>query len=217
MTYSKELWAKCRWQFDLIPKGQACHEFYVELADIFKPIIKAYESADQSISLDLLIRYVVLVYHRHSPFATQEQNIIKRKIDVCGYIGLDVCKKEVEKIIANQNKFVNNTALFFLKQDDSMDWLELSQYLEAYYQVMGALTDDSSQDTSKTTQDIAKVKLAIVKEMKGIKSEIEQLSAKVFRDDNDLLNYVERYKKAEEENFTVISPEDFVRSKRVSE
>ena len=107
--------------------------------------------------------------------------------------------------------------MYFLKKEGDRDWLELNEYLEAYYQIMAALTDGSSQEGNKTAQDIAKVKLGIVREMKSIKSEIEQLSAKVFRDDSDLLNYVERYKKAEEESFAILSPEQYVASKRTKE
>lgn len=216
MKFNNELWAKCRWRIDNVPKEIKVYEEYPELAEIFKPIIKAYEETDngENISLDLLIRYVVLVYHRFSPYAANEQNIIKRKIEVCELIGLNVEKKETEKIIANKNQFVNNSALWFLKQEADMDWLELNEYLEAYYQIMSALTDGSMQESNKTAQDIAKVKLGIVKEMKSIKSEIEQLSAKVFKEDSDLLNHVERFKKSEEESFVVLSPEDYIRSKR---
>lgn len=216
MTYSKDLWAKCRWQFDAIPKGEKCYEFYPELADLFKPIVKAYADTynSEGINLDILLRYVVLTYHRHSPFATQEQNIIKRKIDVCAYIGLNVEDKSVEQIIANRNLFANSAALYFLKQESNMDWLELQEYLEAFYQIMSALTDGTMQETSKTAQDVAKTKLAIVKDMKLIKAEIETLSAKIFRDDSDLLNHVERFKRAEEEAFVVLSPENYVQKKR---
>jgi translation initiation factor 2B subunit (eIF-2B alpha/beta/delta family) len=218
MKYSNDEWAKCRWKLDSIPEGVECYQHYPELQDLFKPIVKAYVETDSvTISLDQLIRYVVLVYHRYSPYAKNEQNIIKRKIDVCEFIGLDVNSAETVKIIANKNQFVNNSALYFLKQEGDMDWLELNEYLEAYYQIMAALTDGSMQEGNKTAQDIAKVKLGIVKEMKSIKAEIEQLSAKVFKDDSDLLNHVERYKKAEEENFVVLSPEDFIRSTRVAE
>lgn len=217
MKYSNELWAKCRWRIDAVPADKKVHEEYPELADIFKPIVKAYEETDIDVPLDLLIRYVVLVYHRYSPYSINEQNIIKRKIEVCELIGMNVEQERTANIIANKNQFVNNSALWFLKQEGNMDWLELQEYLEAYYQIMAALTDGSMQESNKTAQDIAKVKLGIVKEMKSIKSEIEQLSAKVFKDDNDLLNYVERYKKAEEENFIVLSPEQFVKSKREKE
>jgi len=219
MKFSQDEWAKCRWHFDTIPQGQECYQFYPELQDLFKPIVKAYNETDngENISLDLLIRYVVLVYHKQSPYSRNEQNIIKRKIDVCEFIGLDVNAEETVKIIANKNQFVNNAAMYFLQQEADMDWLELQQYLEAYYQIVGALTDGTVQDTTKTAQDIAKVKLSIVKEMKSIKAEIEQLSAKVFRDDTDLLNFVERYKRAEEEDFIVLSPEQYVKSKRAKE
>jgi hypothetical protein len=216
VKYSSDQWAKCRWHFDTIPDGVNCYEHYPELADLFKPIIKAYAETDESVPLDLLIRYVVLTYHRYSPYSNNEQNIIKRKIDVCEFIGLEVTSTETLKVISNQNQFVNNSALYFLKQEN-MEWAELQQYLEAYFQVMGALTDNSVQDTTKTTQDIAKVKLAIVKDLKGIKSEIEQLSAKIFKEDVDLLNHVERYRRAEEESFVVLSPEQYVKSKRVSQ
>ena len=217
MIYSNEVWIKCRWRIDHIQKGELCYEVYPELAEIFKPFIANYNESDNQISIDLLIRYVVLVYHRYSPYAINEQNIIKRKIDVCELIGLNIEDKEVEKVIANRNKFVNVAVIHFLKQESSIDWFELNQYLESYYQIMSALTDDSDDIGTKTIQDIAKIKLGIVKEMKQIKSEIEQLTAKVFREDSDMLNYVERYKKAEEENFVVLSPEDFVKSKRVNE
>jgi hypothetical protein len=217
MKYSNELWAKCRWRIDNVPKDKKVYEEYPELFEIFSPIIEAYAKADDiGISLDLLIRYVVAVYHRYSPYAIQEQNIVKRKIDVCDLIGLPTNKSETVNIIANQNRLANNAAMHFLKQEN-MEWAELQQYLNAYFQIMGALTDDTVQDTTKTVQDIAKVKLGIVKEMKGIKQEIEQLSSKVFAGDIDLVNYVEQYKKAEEANFQIIMPEDFIRSKRVAE
>lgn len=217
MKYSDDLWKKCRWDMRAVPADKKVYEQFPELFDIFSPIIEAYAKADDiGISIDLLIRYIVLVYHRHSPYATQEQNIVKRKIDVCDLIGLPTNKSETVNIIANQNKLANNAAMHFLKQEN-MEWAELQQYLNAYFQIMGALTDDSSQDTSKTVQDIAKVKLGIVKEMKGIKQEIEQLSSKVFAGDIDLVNYVEQYRKAEETNFQIIMPEDFIKSKRVAE
>ena len=220
MKYSNDLWAKCRFRIDNIPADKKCYEELPELADIFKPIVKAYEETDNesNITLDLLIRYVVLVYHRFSPYAVQEQNIIKRKIEVCELIGLNVEQERTANIIANKNRFVNNAALHFLKQEGNMDWLELQQYLDAYYQIMEALTDGNMDSEKKTTpQDIAKVKLGIVKDMKEIKREIESLSGKVLRDDNSLLNYVEQFKKAEEEDFKILSPEDFVRSKRPKE
>lgn len=215
MKYSNEMWAKCRWRIDTVPTSEKIYEHYPELADVFKPILKAYTEASAPLSDDQLIRYIVLTYHRFSPYAINEQNIIKRKIEVCEYIWLDTNKPQIEAVIANKNRFVNNAAIYFLKQEGDMDWLELQQYLDAYFQIMEALTDGTTESEKKTTpQDIAKVKLAIVKDMKEIKREIEVLSARVFRDDNDLLGHVERYKRSEEESFIILSPEDYVKSKR---
>ena len=218
MKYAKELWLKAKWDLSEIKSGKLCYEVYPDLLSVFEPIKIAYDKYDKPNELvwdlDTLIRYTVLVYHRYSPFAVNEQNIVKRKIDVCEFIGQSPTKEYVSKVISNENKFANTTAIHFLKQENSIDWFELQQYLEAYYQIMQALTDDSGDNEKKTVQDIAKIKLGIVKEMKQIKQEIDILSTKIFNDDTNLLNYVERYQREEEANFVVLSPEDFVRSKR---
>lgn len=218
MKYAKELWLKAKWDLSDIESGKLCYEVYPDLLSVFEPIKNAYDKYDKPNELvwdlDTLIRYTVLVYHRYSPFAVNEQNIVKRKIDVCEFIGQSPTKEYVSKVISNENKFVNTTAIHFLKQENSIDWFELQQYLEAYYQIMQALTDDSGDNEKKTVQDIAKIKLGIVKEMKQIKQEIDLLSTKIFNDDTNLLNYVERYQREEEANFVVLSPEDFIRSKK---
>lgn len=218
MKYAKELWLKAKWDLSEIESGKLCYDVYPDLLSVFEPIKIAYDKYDKPNELvwdlDTLIRYTVLVYHRYSPFAINEQNIVKRKIDVCEFIGQSPTKEYVSKVIANENKFANTTAIHFLKQENSIDWFELQQYLEAYYQIMQALTDDSGDNEKKTVQDIAKIKLGIVKEMKQIKQEIDLLSTKIFNDDTNLLNYVERYQREEEANFVVLSPEDFVKSKR---
>lgn len=218
MKYAKELWLKAKWDLSEIESGKLCYEVYPDLLSVFEPIKIAYDKYDKPNELvwdlDTLIRYTVLVYHRYSPFAVNEQNIVKRKIDVCEFIGQSPTKEYVSKVIANENKFANTTAIHFLKQENSIDWFELQQYLEAYYQIMQALTDDSGDNEKKTVQDIAKIKLGIVKEMKQIKQEIDLLSTKIFNDDTNLLNYVERYQREEEANFVILSPEDFVKSKR---
>lgn len=220
MKYSADQWVKCRWRIDNVPIDKKVLDEYPELNDIFKPIVKAYKEAgaNTDISLDLLVRYIVLTYHRFSPYSINEQNIIKRKIDVCELIGLNPEKDVAVAIIDNKNRFVNNAAMYFLQQEGDMDWLELNQYLDAYYQIMAALTDGSNDSEKKTTpQDIAKTKLGIVKDMKEIKREIETLSAKVFREDTNLLNFVEQYRRDEQESFIILSPEDYIRSKRVIE
>ena len=91
MIYSNEEWGKCRWRVDTVAEDIRCYDVYPELADIFKPIVTAYQgiSVEGNLSMDSIVRYIVLTYHRFSPFAVNEQNIIKRKIQVCEFIGLN--------------------------------------------------------------------------------------------------------------------------------
>lgn len=218
VQYSAEQWKKSKWDFSKLEKKQKALDIFPDLKQLFRSLEVTYATANQTIDFDIIVRYIVLVYHRFSPFAINEQNIIQRKMDVCTFIGLDTTKKEIEKIIANESKFINYCALYFLQMECNVDWLELQQYLEAYYQIMDALTNGQIESeggkNSKTPQDIAKTKLQIVKEMKSIKQEIDNLSAKVFSDDNNLLNYVERFKEIQRVNYAILSPEDFVASKR---
>ncbi len=219
MKYSADQWVKCRWRIDNVPIDKKVLDEYPELNDIFKPIVKAYKEAanEVSIPLDILVRYVVLVYHRRSPYAANEINIIKRKIEVCEAIGLNVEKEEVKKLIANQLHIVSIAAVHFLKQENSLDWFELQVLSETFYQTMFTLLDNSADVGNKTGIEIAEKKNKVVQQFKATKNDIQLLSDKIFSNDVDLLNQVERYKKAEEENFVLVFPEDYIRSKKTNE
>lgn len=214
MKYGESDWAKCRWKLAELPVDILSYEKYPELGEIFKPIIASYQ--DEFPSIDTLIRYIVLVYHRNSPYAKNEGNIIKRKIDVCELLGLDIEKSEIKLMIANQTNSSVVAIIHFLKQENSLDWFELQVLTETYYQTMFTLLDDSDVG-KKTGIEIAEKKNKVVQQFKTTKTDIQMLSDKIFSNDTDLLNMVERYKKAEEENFLILSPEDYVRSKRVVE
>lgn len=223
VTYDSRQWEKCKWDLSNLSDKLSCLEKFPELREKFAKIETAYykgasNSEDEKLKLvthndipfEKIVRYVILVYHRYSPYAIHQQDIIARKFDVCEFIGLNPKGAAVKKMIANQFEFINSTALFFLKHESNMVWLELQTYLEAYYQIMGALVDGREDTSSKGVVDNAKTKLAVVKDVKNIKSEIDSLSAQIFGGDNNLLNYVERYKEDEATEFSIYSPEMFV-------
>lgn len=214
VAYDIRQWEKCKWDLSTLSDKQSCIEKIPALRERFRIIEAAYyKTPEIPVPLEKIIRYVVLVYHRFSPYAVHQQDIVARKFDVCEFVGLNIKDKDVKKMIANQIPFVNNAALYFLKTEANMAWLELQVYLEAYYQIMGALMDGTT-DSDKASKDPvgnAKTKQAVVKDMKNIKSEIDLLSVQIFSGESDLLNHIERFKEAEANDFLVYSPEDFVR------
>ena len=210
VTYDARQWEKCKWNLSELSNKKSCLEEIPALREHFNPLESAvYKNADIGIPYEKMVRYIVLVYHRYSPYAIYQQDIVARKFDVCEFIGLDIKKTEIKKIIANQVEFVSYAALYFLKHEANIAWLELQVYLESYYQIMSALTDGAEPTGTKGAIDVAKSKLQVVKEMKVIKSEIDSLSAQIFNQDNDLLNHIERFKEVEKQDYVILSAEQF--------
>lgn len=209
--------SKMRWRIDKIPLTNNVLDRIPELAALFSTATA--KLSDFSLMKgDLLIRYIVYVYHQKSPFAMDEQNIVQRKINVLRELKQDPVK--LGKLISNNDAVANSLKLHFLKFENSTDWLEICQYLEVYYMVMNSLTDETASQGSKSAAEISKIKLGVIKEMKGIKTEIDNISIRLFRNDVDITerdykglgNFVASY--LEEEKRRNILPEDVVFNKK---
>lgn len=214
MAYDFE---KMKWQIHQVPLNKSVFDAIPEIKELFSPIQKTLDKVND-ITADKLVRYIIYVYHQRSPLAINEQNVIKRKVDALNLLELE--PQKLTSLIANKNIEANFAKMHFLKHENNFDWVELCQYTEIYYSVMNALTDDAAETGSKSAADIAKVKLATVKDMKVIKSEMDSLSLRLFRNDVDiheknykgLGNFVASF--LEEEKRALVLPEDFVAHKK---
>lgn len=200
MFYTDTEYDKMRWPIHKCA-GKLLSEF-IELKRMFTAdVLEKYELTD----IDILIRYIVYVYHMKSPLALNEPDIKRRKLMALEILGFkDDLSEELQKLVTNTDAVANYAKIQFIKFENSLDWLELVQYQEAYYQIVSSLTD--SDAGNKSAADLAKTKLAVVKEMKGIKSDIDTLSQKIFKGDTDLKNFVASY--LEEEKMVPLCPED---------
>ncbi len=217
VIYEARQWEKCKWNLSDLSNKESCITKFPSLREHFAVLEKAYyEIEEPGIKFESLVRYIALVYHRYSPYAVHQQDIVARKFDVCEFIGLNIKSDNIKKIIANKVEFVNYAALHFLKHEANMAWLELQVYLESYYQIMGALIDGREATGNKTVVDTAKTKLAIVKDVNEIKSKIDSLSIQIFNNDNELLNHIEKFKEAEKQDFLIHSPEDYSKKKKAA-
>lgn len=107
-----------------------------------------------------IIRYVILMYDKNSPFITKYDDIIKRKKEVARFVGFTLSKKGVFKkavveIFKCENIEVNCMIIRYCRLQHSIRWTLLVAMNEDFYEDMNKMLSDKSknQGAYKSTLD----------------------------------------------------------------
>lgn len=155
------------------------------LAKVFHKFI---DDADlnslKGITLNIMVRSVVLCYDPNSPLVTRMQEIKQRKIEAFQLLNTKTYKdgrfsEDVDNIILGKNEKYNRMVLQYLKCIDNLAYCSMTFYLESYYDLLAQLQRQEGKD-------LAQILILIEK----IEAQVKRKSKEVFVQDENLVNYV---------------------------
>jgi hypothetical protein len=191
--YSHKDGQRMKWNV-FIPLSESVLDTYPDLAAIFDGMRDTFLFIE-GMTVDQMVRYIVLVYHIKSPLIQREEDLMSRKKRAALLIGCTTDDKgyfteKVNEIIANRNTFSVDLILRFLRFEDNFDWVELCALTEFYYDYQKVISAETAVGGKKDAADIMDKKMAARIKSKGLKDEMKALSATLFRGDVDLMNFV---------------------------
>lgn len=153
-----------------------------------------------------VIRYIMFLYDKNSPFRTKFQDILKRKVEAAKGAGWEtveggVFERAVEEILRGHNPLVNDMAVAFIRLHRNFKYSYLVSLEESFYRMMLEIM-------SGTTSNVDK--------MKNTQAELEDTMIELTAEDNNpalkdnLLRYVEKER-------LNLRPEDIARIHKLQE
>jgi len=155
------------------------------LAKVFHQFIDDADlNALKGITMNLMVRSVVLCYDPNSPLVVRIQDIKQRKIEAFQLLNTKTYKdgrfsEDVDGIIVGKNEKYNRMVLQYLKTIDNLAYCSMTFYLESYYDLLGQLQ-------SQQGKDLAQIMILIEK----IEVQVKKKSKEFFHNDENLVNYV---------------------------
>jgi hypothetical protein len=155
------------------------------VAKIFHQFIGDAEiEALKGVTMNILVRVLLVTYDPNSPLVVRIQDVKQRKIEAFKLFNTKTYKdgrfsSDVDDVILGKNPKFNRMVLQFLKAIDSMAYCSMTFYLESYYDLLGQLQ-------SQQGKDLAQILILIEK----IETQVKRKSREVFANDENLVNYV---------------------------
>lgn len=176
---------KLKWRIDKVPFDKKCIEVYPELGDIFLEFLTL---KTDTLSNDMLIRFIIFCYHRNSPYIEKITNPIERKVAVFNYLKIEekngAFPSDIQSIVKSISPRVAKMIYQFCKFEDSLTYFALVTTTEVYIQMNEQLGSEmSSAKDSKDTADV------LVK-LEKIEDRIDKLSSKLFKQDIMLKDFI---------------------------
>lgn len=215
MIYSKDEWAKMKWNLDALNASDSVLEKYPDLASIFEPLTE--KLSVLPISADMAVKFIILSYHRKSPFVINLADTIQRKTEVLSYLGLKRDKNNrygtgIEEMIFVQNENLAYATIHFLKYENDRLWAKYCVNSELYWRAMFYTMKEGETVGSKGADEILKIQLENKKKLGEIEREMEIQETTLFADDKELVNFFASY--MEESKKVKVFPEDFVMNEK---
>lgn len=150
--------------YDEIITTSSCSElkFRIDMVPSTKPVMKAFpvlamypefkERLPVKLELDLVLRYIMILYQERSPLFTVE-DYTRRKIFAALFAGFP--KKDgkfddaYKEIISGRNKTVNRMAIRFCRMQRSTDFTRLVIYESALYVDYEAMSDPETDPDAR--------------------------------------------------------------------
>lgn len=184
-SYDTKDFSKMRVNVVAIDAERNCLKENEWLAKVFYKFI---DDADlnslKGITINLMVRAIVICYDPNSPLVTRIQDIKQRKIEAFKLLNVKTYKdgrfsSDVDDIILGKNVKFNRMVLQYLKCVDNLAYCSMSYYLESYYDLLSQLQQQEGKD-------LAQILILIEK----IEAQVKKKSKEMFVNDDSLANYV---------------------------
>lgn len=157
------------------------------LAKVFHKFIDDDElNSLKGITMNLMVRSIVLCYDPNSPLVTRIQDIKARKVEAFQLLNVKTYKErknmfseDVDSIILGKNEKFNRMVLQFLKVVDSMAYTSMSYFTESYYDLLAQLSSQDPKERAQTMVLIEKIEMQAKRKAKEF-----------FVGDEKLIDYV---------------------------
>lgn len=160
----------------------------------------------ENIDKDKIIRYVVYICDRNTPFRKKYPDILKRKVEVAKEAGFKINEKglfedEVEAFLRGENDKVNDMIVAYARIYKNFKYSFFITMEEIFYQLM---------------RSIVQGELKNVAELKKTQKELDETMNELLNDDNNpfltrrFLRYIEKERLA-------LRPEDIARKLKAHE
>lgn len=149
--------------------------------------IKEFKTKFTKLSKDKVIRYIMLLYDKNSPFRIKFNDVLIRKVEVAKGAGWEIedhglFNDEVERLLRGENKHVNRMIIAFVRLHRNFKYSYLIALEETFYRF---LLETITGEIKNMAQ------------MKSTQGELEELITELLNQDKnpyireELLRYVE--------------------------
>lgn len=186
MTWEAKDFSKMRVNVFSMDRSRNCLKENDWLAKVFHKFMDDEElNGLKGVTINQLVRVILVCYDPNSPLVVRMQDIKQRKIEAFNIFETKVYKEnnrfssDVEDIILGKNEKFNRMVLQFLKVIDNLAYCSMTFYLESYYDLLAQLQKQEGKD-------LAQILILIEK----IEAQVKRKSREVFVGDETLANYV---------------------------
>lgn len=186
MTWEAKDFSKMKVNVFSMDRERNCLKENEWLQKVFYKFIDDEElNALKGVTINQLVRVILVCYDPNSPLVVRIQDIKQRKIEAFTIFETKIYKDsnrfsgDVEDIIMGRNEKFNRMVLQFLKVVDNLAYCSMSYYLESYYDLL-------SQLQKQEGKDLAQILILIEK----IEAQVKKKSKEMFVGDEVLSNYV---------------------------
>ena len=200
MNWEKSDFGKLRVNVVSMERDRNCLKESDWLASIFHPFAEDDDLNNlKGITLNNLVRVVVICYDPKSPLVTRIDDVRQRKIEAFKIFETRTYKdgrfsEDVDKIILGKNEKFNRMVLQYLKAIDNMAFASMYLFAENYYDMLYQLATQDNKERAQTMVMIAKIEEIMKKK-----------ASEFYSGDDDLINYTASEKIYEEAK--AITPE----------
>lgn len=170
-----------------IPDGTSVIDAFPEFK-IYNEFSDTLELEEQGVDVDLLMRYIILLYDHHSPLK-QHANLIKRKLEAAQMAGFETnsegyFEEVVDAAMKGLNPLVNKMIIRFCRMQGSSIYSALVTVNEAYNYKLQLTLSAPGDHKNKSEIELEKIKGQLWDQAKAMLVDIERLTRDLISEDN---------------------------------
>ena len=187
---------------DKVSEGTSVLSFYKDLAKI-----KEFKwNPGEGIDNEKLIRYILLMYDRNSPYRKKYSDISRRKIEIAHDVGFPTMEdgkfeSPIEDFLKGRNTIVNRKIVAYIKLHRSYKYAYQVSIEETYYNLIEGMLGGETKN---------------VAELRKLRDELEENLLELLNQDNNPVLKDEILRYIEEERLA-LRPEDIARKMQKGE
>ena len=185
-----------------VPEGESVLKYYKDLGKIrsFKL------DPGEGINNNLLMKYILLMYDKNSPYRKKYSDALKRKIEIAHDVGFTdigggIFEPPVEDFLKGRNRIVNTKIVEYVRLHRNFKYAFLVSIETSYYTMMIDVMGGATKQVS---------------DMKSIQTELEDTLLEILNQDNNPYLKEEILRYMEDERLQ-LRPEDIAKKLQAGE